>query len=122
MASRKTGRSSAPRRTEHELVTLSASRAERLIEEATSRGVDNAMGSIGAELAVLKEIVLLEQGIYTWAVLAEMLGVGSRETLMSYVKEKGLRCYRPGKTPLFLKSDVVDWIKRFPEQDQGGES
>ena len=67
------------------------------------------------EVRELRRGLFVTKGLLTAAEAGEVLGGVTAETVMEYVKEKGLPCYRPGRRPLFTLDDLQAWAKRFPD-------
>ena len=70
-------------------------------------------GNVAYALALLALAVLL-----TAAEAGKVLGGVSAETVMEYVRGKGLPCLRPGKRPLFRLADLQAWAERYPNGER----
>lgn len=89
------------------------------VEEAVRAAVAEAVTAIteayAEEVRELRRGLFALKGLLTAAEAGEVLGGVTAETVMEYVKEKGLPCYRPGRRPLFTLDDLQAWAKRFPD-------
>lgn len=88
---------------------------EQLIEGRVARGLETALAPISKDLATLRDITLMQQGILTRNALCDLLDV-SVDTVRRY-EAKGLRVYRPGRSPLYLLDDVVAFIRQHPDTE-----
>lgn len=69
-------------------------------------------------LDVLDELRALRRelrGVYTADAVGDMLGGISAETVKRHHAGNGLPVYRPGKCPLFLREDVIEYVKQHQE-------
>ena len=98
------------------LVVVEMLELERSIEQSVNLALSQTMERYAGDLATLREVMLASQGVLTKHVVARMLDV-TAETVMEYVRSRGLKCHRPGRAPLFLLEDVVEWIRK----EGGGE-
>lgn len=76
------------------------------IEHAVETALDRRL----ADLDVLREVMLLAQGILSAHLVGRLLGVTARTVTERYVPQ-GLKVYRVGQTPLFLTEDLVEFVK-----------
>ena len=89
------------------------SELEEVVEGVVSRAMQTNMREIERCLSDVRELALMQQGILTRNALCQLLGV-SVDTIRRY-EEKGLVCHRPGRSPLYLLDDVIDFIKQHPD-------
>ncbi len=87
----------------------------RLLERHASAAAEHAVDRIQEEIEHLYDRVRAVNGVHTKYTLAELLDV-SPETVMTYVRDGRLRVYRPGRNPIFLIDDVIEFIKAHEEK------
>lgn len=95
-----------------EVVTISVSQLEEIVEDAVTKAVKGSLESVGRDISTIRECAHATTGILTKSGVARLLGV-TTDTIGSYVREQGLPCHRPGKAPLFLVEEVKDWVQCF---------
>jgi hypothetical protein len=93
------------------LAVLDAGDLARLVRQEVASGIAQTLGEQTRDLQLLREAIYASQGLLTKPLAARLLDV-EPATLMQYVRRGGLRCYRPGKAPLFLLTDIVDWMRQ----------
>lgn len=67
------------------------------------------------EVRELRRGLFATKGLLTAAEAGEVLGGVTSDTVMEYVRVKGLPCYRPGRRPLFYLDDLKEWTRQFPD-------
>lgn len=82
-----------------------------LVAEATAAVIEKH----DAEVRRLRRDLFVLKGVLTAEEAGHVLGGVCGETVMAYVREKGLVCYRPGKAPLFMLAGLQEWVMRFPD-------
>lgn len=87
----------------------------RLTREAVAEAVGALVERHVEEVRELRRGLFVMKGLLSATEAGEVLGSVSSETVMEYVKEKGLPCYRPGRRPLFRLSELETWVAQFPD-------
>lgn len=93
-----------------EILTLTPDELRQEITEAVSA----ALKEQARDLKALRVLVSSAQGFYTARTLAVLLGV-SAETIKYRWAKRGLKAYRPGKDPIYLREDVLAFIRQHPD-------
>lgn len=96
------------------LVVLEAHEVRRLVQDAVAEAVAAVTERQAADARELKRSLFVQKGLLTAAEAGKVLGGVSAETVMEYVRSKGLPCLRPGKRPLFRLADLQAWAERYP--------
>lgn len=86
------------------------------VQSAVAEAVSVVVEAHAEEVRELRRSLFAAKGLLTAHEAGEVLGGVSAETVMSYVKDLGLPCYRPGRRPLFHLDDLKEWVRRFPEE------
>ena len=89
-----------------EVETLSAYEAENLVRAA----VRDEFAELREEMAALRSLVAAQGGFAGKEVLAGLLGVRPR-TLEKWTREHGLPRRRVGRVPLYIVSEVLEWVE-----------
>lgn len=97
------------------LVVLDELEAQRLIREAVAEAVAALTERQAADTKELRRSLFVQKGLLSAAEAGKVLGGVSAETVMEYVRQKGLRCYRPGKAPLFRLNELQAWATKYPD-------
>ena len=87
----------------------------RLVQEAVAEAVAAVTERHAAEARELRRSLFVQKGLLSAAEAGQVLGGVSAETVMEYVRRKGLRCYRPGKAPLFRLEELQAWAAEYPD-------
>jgi hypothetical protein len=98
---------------------MDASDLARLVEEKVESALARMLGRQSRDLELIRETAFMTQGLLTKHMAARLLDV-QPATLMEYVRKGGLPCYRPGKAPLFLLADLVEWVRLHQDQAEDG--
>lgn len=94
----------------------------REIRKAVAEAVGAVVEAHAKEVRELRRSLVATKGVLSAHEVGEVLGGVSAETVMSYVKEKGLPCRRPGRSPLFLLDEVRDWVAGHPNEVSAGDA
>lgn len=87
----------------------------RALQPLVAEAVADALDTHVREVRELRRGLFVLKGLLTAHEAGVVLGGVSAATVMGYVRERGLPCYRPGKAPLFRLPDLHTWAERFPE-------
>lgn len=101
--------------TSSRLVVLEEHEVRRLVQEAVAEAVAAVTELHAAEAKELRRSLFVQKGLLTAAEAGKVLGGVSGETVMEYVRQKALPCYRPGKRPLFRVDDLQAWAAQYPD-------
>lgn len=101
--------------TRNRLVVLEEHEVRRLVQEAVAEAVAAVTELHASEAKELRRSLYVQKGLLTAAEAGKVLGGVSAETVMEYVRRKGLPCYRPGKAPLFRLVELQAWAAGFPD-------
>ncbi|PAP76358.1 helix-turn-helix domain-containing protein [Rubrivirga marina] len=102
------------------LVLADPDALDSFIRAAVAEAVSAVIESHAAEVRALRESLFAAKGLLTAHEAGEVLGGVSAETVMAYVKDLGLPCYRPGRRPLFRLGEINEWVGLFPDREGSG--
>ncbi|MEO1479602.1 MAG: helix-turn-helix domain-containing protein [Bacteroidota bacterium] len=102
------------------LIVLEDHEIRRLVQEAVAEAVAAVTELHAAEAKELRRSLYVQKGLLTAAEAGRVLGGVGADTVMEYVRRKGLPCYRPGKAPLFRLEELQAWAARYPDGSEAG--
>lgn len=98
------------------LVLADREALERYLRAAVAEAFTAVLEGHAEEVRELRRGLFAAKGLLTAPEAGEVLGGVTAETVMSYVKDQGLPCYRPGRRPLFRLDEINEWVRGFPEE------
>ena len=110
--------SRTPIKSRVEIVTLSLDDLRDLLDETAKGAVDRALYKVSEDLTVLRRALEGAKGILDKEEVADLLRVKA-STVDAYVRERGLPVFRVGRSPLFLRDAVVEWVRAQPDLEAG---
>ena len=101
-----------------EVVTLSVYDLRELLNDTAKEAVDRALYKVSEDLLVIRRALESAKGILSKEEVAELLRVKA-STVDTYVRERSLPVFRVGRSPLFLRGAVVEWVRAQPDLEAG---
>jgi len=101
-----------------EVVTLSVDDLRDLLNDTAKEAVDRALFKVSEDLTVIRRALESTKGILNKEEVAELLRVKA-STVDTYVRERSLPVFRVGRSPLFLRDAVVEWVRAQPDLEAG---
>ena len=101
-----------------EVVTLSVDDLRDLLNDTAKEAVDRALFKVSEDLTVIRRALESTKGILNKEEVAELLRVKA-STVDTYVRERSLPVFRVGRSALFLRDAVVEWVRAQPDLEAG---
>ena len=96
------------------VAVLTPDEINEIARQAGARAAREAVQGVAGDLKRLSGILQEQRGVLGKQQAMDLLEITDEGTLRKYV-QMGLRCYKPGRRPLFLLEDIIAFLKEHPE-------